>query len=974
MAELSTFRSNYLVRIVLCLVLWIVVRRYWGSSSVSNHEHAEFKEWLTKNGLKRYEKQLDKAGCQSLGEAARLDISHRALRRLPLKAKKRLEEAVDQLSLEFFLEDHGLSHLLTVCTELDIGGLSELGEVVVWDADGAAEHGVSPADLQALQDLAALRGDWQAEQHMEPGSLAELSLSTMGSVFRGIYQFAVQFGPLTVSTLVFAVGFAWVTGNYRTAQASGVSSRSRSAPIIDYITGCLVDPKSCTVDWNWEGAVPVGDTMSFIIKFYQRNGMKYAISDADQLIVEVIVGQQRMACSVDYSNSKTTYHCVKCAFTVRRSGVYAISIKLGPIPIKGSPFKKEFLPGAVDPHKTGFVRHSSLVVVTQGLLHGLEVEPRDEFGNTCSPGTWNKQHNSQDSRWLDFKLQVTRVGDQAFDSFSPLYDIAPVRDSQCISMIIKLDMAGCYKAVATCNDIKLMNGEFNILVLNETDIAKVNKTVKKKHVDNWYEATLLATNREKLRKPRKVYCYISPKQFTIKEYYLMVIPKRLFTFRVCPATKFHFEGGDTDLSAPMFTIDDGGQPPILLAAKQRDIIAATFSKFLLMNIGGSEIFQDKQRCFYQEVMKLHNRKTSVISLNIDRHSLLESSMKATKNLSTSEWCKKFEIHFVNEEGQDWGGLMREWVNLVCVALFDPENKLFKRFEEDNNQALVHPNPNRPSYLSKLKYYEFAGKLIGKCLCESSLAGNAPLVVKARFTRSFLAQLIGLRITHKYFETDDTEFYMTKVRYIRDNDVEDMDLTFSEELYDSRGHLEQVVELLPGGSSLPVTNDNKIQYLDLLAHYRLATSVSDEIEAFLKGLNDLIPDNLMSMFDENELELLICGTCCFSLEDLKANHTLAGMGHEFKKTVEWFWIVIASFTQEEMSRLLQFTTGCSQLPPGGFAELKPKFQLVAAPTHGVLPTAHTCFNQLCLPTYDTIEHLQKSLVLAITEGVVGFGMA
>ena len=57
-------------------------------------------------------------------------------------------------------------------------------------------------------------------------------------------------------------------------------------------------------------------------------------------------------------------------------------------------------------------------------------------------------------------------------------------------------------------------------------------------------------------------------------------------------------------------------------------------------------------------------------------------------------------------------------------------------------------------------------------------------------------------------------------------------------------------------------------------------------------------------------------------------------------IEWFWIVIASFTQEEMSRLLQFTTGCSQLPPGGFAELRPKFQLVAAPTHGILPTAHT----------------------------------
>lgn len=35
----------------------------------------------------------------------------------------------------------------------------------------------------------------------------------------------------------------------------------------------------------------------------------------------------------------------------------------------------------------------------------------------------------------------------------------------------------------------------------------------------------------------------------------------------------------------MFTIDDGTQAPVVLAAKDRSIIAATFTKFLLRNIG-----------------------------------------------------------------------------------------------------------------------------------------------------------------------------------------------------------------------------------------------------------------------------------------------------------------------------------------------------------------------------------------------------
>lgn len=55
------------------------------------------------------------------------------------------------------------------------------------------------------------------------------------------------------------------------------------------------------------------------------------------------------------------------------------------------------------------------------------------------------------------------------------------------------------------------------------------------------------------------------------------------------------------------------------------------------------------------------------------------------------------------------------------------------------------------------------------------------------------------------------------------------------------------------------------------------------------------------------------------------------------------------------------------------ELNPKYQITAAPTFGNLPTAHTCFNQLCLPDYEKYEYFEKALILAISEGTEGFGM-
>jgi len=237
-------------------------------------------------------------------------------------------------------------------------------------------------------------------------------------------------------------------------------------------------------------------------------------------------------------------------------------------------------------------------------------------------------------------------------------------------------------------------------------------------------------------------------QVTIKEMILKFIPKRIATFRLCPSTKFHFLPQlVSQLHGPVFIIDDGAQPKIELASKDRNIIAATFTHFLLKNIGGSETFKDKQDFFYHEVRKFHaSYYHEKMALKVQREKILESSMKAAKGFSVSDWCGNFEVTFQGEQGIDWGGLRREWFELVCSSLFDARGGLFCTFH-DKHQALVHPNPTRPAHL-KLKHFEFAGKMVGKCLFESALGGSYRQLVRARFSRSFLAQLIGLRVHYK----------------------------------------------------------------------------------------------------------------------------------------------------------------------------------------------------------------------------------
>nr|XP_006821499.1 PREDICTED: apoptosis-resistant E3 ubiquitin protein ligase 1-like [Saccoglossus kowalevskii] len=744
-------------------------------------------------------------------------------------------------------------------------------------------------------------------------------------------------------------------------------TRLNSASFLNYIIGSFLDPNKCRVQWGWSDTPVVGDTLTFTISCHRNNGTRYPISSRDNLSVNIHLGDHKIDPIVEIgSEAEKSSNMAKVTYTVHRAGRYAVSVKLGGVDICGSPFEKTVNPGEVVASNTSFLQHSSTFVVTQGEFNELAIEPRDEFGNICDQKLASTFDNP-------YEIQVTEVGELKPETFSPVWQVTDEVKNK-IMVHIKMPHTGCYKALATYQGKTLKNGEFNILVLNETDAGKVKKNVAKKSLNIWYEAYLLRSNNERHRKLKKVFCYISPKQLTIKEFYLRIIPKRLYTFRVCPATKFQFFGVNNESGHPMFTIDDGSQPQLELASKERDILAATFTQFLLKNIGGSETFHDKQDFFFREVRQIHTRRNrSKMNLTIKRSEILESSMKATKYFTTSDWCKHMEITFVGEEGLDWGGVRREWFEILCLALFSPENHLFTRFKEDN-QGLVHPNPNRPHHLAKQKYFEFAGKIVGKCLYESAMGLGYRQLVKARFTRSFLAQLIGLRVNYRYFETDDPDTYVTKIKYIEENDVDNLDLVFAEEEYNSLGEVEKIVELLPDGSNIPVTNQNKMRYLNMLAHYKFTNSVSDEIEHFLKGLNDIIPDHLLSIFDENELELLMCGSSSFDLDDFKRNCVInSGGGYNFRKIIGWFWTIVASFTQEEMARLLQFTTGCSQLPPGGFSDLSPRFQISASPTYCTLPTAHTCFNQLCLPSYDSIEQMQKALLVAINEGSEGFGL-
>jgi E3 ubiquitin-protein ligase NEDD4 len=86
--------------------------------------------------------------------------------------------------------------------------------------------------------------------------------------------------------------------------------------------------------------------------------------------------------------------------------------------------------------------------------------------------------------------------------------------------------------------------------------------------------------------------------------------------------------------------------------------------------------------------------------------------------------------------------------------------------------------------------------------------------------------------------------------------------------------------------------------------------------------DVVPASLLTIFDFQELELLLCGLPTIDIEDWMDNTLYSGSFRSQKDQVcQWFWEVVHEFQQEKKARLLQFVTGTSGVPAKGFACLQ-----------------------------------------------------
>lgn len=385
-------------------------------------------------------------------------------------------------------------------------------------------------------------------------------------------------------------------------------------------------------------------------------------------------------------------------------------------------------------------------------------------------------------------------------------------------------------------------------------------------------------------------------------------------------------------------------------------------------------FQEKISWFYDTISHLQRPwGDGLIRLDIHRENLFEDSFTQLMSISLTDGAiyRWMRVQFLGESGIDAGGIEREWFLLITQQLFDYQTGLFCQSGGVTGSSNYHINPLAHLIYPQtyLQYYHFAGRLLAKAIMEQQQ-------IAALLSIPLRKHLLGIPITFSDLEFVDLELYRN-LCWLRDYDedeedeeesegggarrrdgsslggIEALGLVFSVD-YSFGGKVEEEgqeeskerkendvprqptmgiesgriyqesYELIPNGSEILVTSETKNEYLELRLRHRMLDSMKQPLESFLKGFYEVIPMELITVFDYQELELLMCGLPTIDFEDWKRNTEYLGEYYRLgpkHKIIRWFWEVVKSYSDEERIRLLQFTTGCSRLPAKGFKALQ-----------------------------------------------------
>jgi len=328
-----------------------------------------------------------------------------------------------------------------------------------------------------------------------------------------------------------------------------------------------------------------------------------------------------------------------------------------------------------------------------------------------------------------------------------------------------------------------------------------------------------------------------------------------------------------------------------------------------------------------------------------------------ENLRGRKNQQLFQVNFLGEGSIDVGGPYRECMSNLCADLMSHTTPLFIECPNRKNDVGLNRekwviNPGSTSSLH-LSMYEFVGILMGVALrTGETLNIDLPSLL--------WKQLLGEKVTLADLEAID-KLCVQALSHLQDASREKFD-SLSVDKFTTLLSNGKEVEVKPNGRSIPVLYENRYEFVDLNVSTRLHES-DQQVRAIRKGLNSIVPANMLSLFSSFDLEMLVCGNPEIDVDLLRKHTHYQGISAH-TPLVKNMWRVLDSFNTHERQMFIRFVWGRSRLPLTE-SDWTQQFTLHALRAgDDKLPIAHTCFFSLELPMYSTYKIMRQKLLFAI----------
>lgn len=416
-------------------------------------------------------------------------------------------------------------------------------------------------------------------------------------------------------------------------------------------------------------------------------------------------------------------------------------------------------------------------------------------------------------------------------------------------------------------------------------------------------------------------------------------------------------------------VNQGGftfcQYPFLLSLQaKRTVLQKDSEQQMIMTARRSLVATVQQR-------QMPNMNMLFLNLKVRRSHLVSDSLHEIAN-KKQDLKKKLRVSFAGEPGLDMGGLTKEWFLLLLRKIFREEYGMFI-YNRKSHCFWINP-----ACTDCDQEYNLVGVLMGLAVYNS-------IILDIRFPQVCYKKLLSPAVVPYHdprAEVGKCDVSLEDLNGVNpdlvhglrellayEGDVEEdlcTDFQISVPVFGSH----QTVELKENGANIPVTNENRKEYVALYVKYILNKSVYRQFAAFYHGFHSVCASNALIMLQPKEVEMLVCGSPHLDLDALEKVTKYEGYAKE-DATVRYFWEIAKAFPQNLQKKLLLFATGSDRIPIGGMGEMTFKIIKVETST-SMLPMSHTCFNQLILPPYRSRRQLKQKLTVAISNAE-GFGL-